>query len=192
MFDKRRKKAAFLKKKSYIEKRLQHDVMEDGIAYVPCKVEGIDDVISKFSVEGCESLDSAFAEYVIESVDYIPSEYPVVLQICGPEFSDTEKGIITDAISSEWDYRLGMAEEDSLRRKRRFLGMMAGTVITGCMLGFAKQFFADFPLEFSFVLFWLFADALVRYIFIEKLDFREEKVRAGRLASMKVVFNVSR
>ncbi len=191
MLDKRRKRAAFLKKKSHIETRLQHDVMEDGIAYVPCKVEGIDDIISKFSVEGCESLNSEFANFVIESVDCIPSEYPVVLEINGPEFSDAEKGIIAEALSSEWSYRLGIVEEDTLRRKRRFIGMMAGTVITGCLLGFVKRIFADFPFEFFLVLFWLFADALVRYLFIEKLDFKEERVRAGRLASMSIEFNVS-
>ena len=36
--------------------------------------------------------------------------------------------------------------------------------------------------------FWLFADALVRYLFIEFGDYKNEKIRAGRIASMKVEF----
>ncbi len=191
MLEKRWKKAAFLSKKSHIERRLQHDVMEDDVAHIPCKVEGMEDIISKYSVEGCESLDSGFADHVIENVGYIPSEYPVVLEIYGPEFTAAEKEVITEAISDEWAYRLGKAEEESSRRKRRFIGMMAGTIITGCMLGFVRQVFESFPQEFFYVLFWLFADSFVRYIFIEKLDFKEERVRAGRLASMRVGFNVS-
>lgn len=44
------------------------------------------------------------------------------------------------------------------------------------------------PLEFFYVLFWLFADALVRYLFIEFGDYKNDKNRAGRIASMKVEF----
>jgi hypothetical protein len=69
--------------------------------------------------------------------------------------------------------------------------MVIGTIVTGVILGFAKRLIEDVPLEFFFVLFWLFADALVRYLFLEKLDFKEERIRAGRLASLKVEFEVS-
>ena len=46
----------------------------------------------------------------------------------------------------------------------------------------------DVPLEFFYVLFWLFADAFVRYLFIESTDYKNDKIRAGRIASMKVEF----
>ena len=45
---KHNKREEFYYKKSYLEHRLQKDVMEDGIAHIPCRVEGIDDIISKF------------------------------------------------------------------------------------------------------------------------------------------------
>ena len=57
-------KEQFLYKKSYLKNRLQQDVMEDGIAYIPCKVQGINDIISKFSTKGCESLDPEFLYYI--------------------------------------------------------------------------------------------------------------------------------
>ena len=37
-------------------------------------------------------------------------------------------------------------------------------------------------------MFWLFADALVRYLFIEFGDYKNDKIRAGRIASMEVEF----
>ena len=37
-------------------------------------------------------------------------------------------------------------------------------------------------------MFWLFADALVRYLFIEFGDYKNDKIRAGRIACMKVDF----
>jgi len=191
MFNKQTTKRQFLYKKSYIDHRLQNDVMKDGVAYIPCKVANMDDIISRFSVKGCESLDSEFEAFVIGYTEFIPSEYPVVLKIIGPEFTPAEKKIISETVASDMDYLLGKTEETRRTRKRRFLGMVIGTIVTGVILGFAKRLIEDVPLEFFFVLFWLFADALVRYLFLEKLDFKEERIRAGRLASLKVEFEVS-
>ncbi len=183
-----KKQKQYLYKKSYLERRLQHDVMENGIAYIPCRVESIDDIISKFSVRGCESLDSEFYEYIIDFIDFVPSEYPVVLEINGPAFSPEEKKIITDTILCDMDYLLGRTEDHLKTQKRRFMSMITGTILSGVALGIARKVFESVPLEFFYVLFWLFADALVRYVFIEKLDFRDEKIRVGRLASMQVEF----
>ena len=62
--------------------------MRDGIAYIPCRIDGLSDIISKFSIKGCESLDGEFVDYLLSFVDYIPAEYPVVLEIHGPKFSE--------------------------------------------------------------------------------------------------------
>ncbi len=164
--------------------------MEDDTAYIPCRVSGMEDIISRFSVSGCESLNSEFSDFIIGFIEFVPPEYPVVLEIYGPEFSPEEKKVISNTITSEMDYLLGKTEETQYIKKRRFLGIILGTVITGILLTVAKKILSDVPLEFFFVLFWLFADALVRYLFMEKLDFREEKIRMARLASMNVEFNI--
>ncbi len=188
MDSKKENRRKFLYKKSYLDRRLKQDVMENGVAYIPCRVEGIDDIISKFSVPGCESLDAEFMAYITDFVDFIPIDNPVVLEISGARFTPEEKKIIMDTIEGEMNYLLGKTEDFNSVKRKRFLEMMLGTVISGIVLGVAKEIFDDAPLEFSYVLFWLFADAFVRYFFIEKLDFKDEKIRMGRLASMKVEF----
>ncbi len=178
----------YLSKKSYLNQRLQHDVLEGGTAYIPCRIESTDDVIDRFSVKGCEALNPEFMSYIINFIDVIPLEYPVVLEINGPKFSAEEKKIITETIEVEMDYLLGQTEESTRIRKKRFWIMIAGTIISGILLPIAQKITSSSYLEFFFVIFWLFADALVRYIFIEKMDFKDEKIRVGRLASMKVEF----
>ena len=59
---------------------------------------------------------------------------------------------------------------------------------SGIILTIANKILSDVPLEFFYVLFWLFADALVRYLFIERFDFKKEKMRMSRLASMEIEF----
>ncbi len=188
MFGRNKSKKEFLYKKSYLEKRLQNDVMENGIAYIPCKVKSIDDVISKFSVKGCESLDTEFLTYIVDYAGFIPVENPVVLEISGARFTPEEKRVISDTVTADMDYMLGRTEEFLNLRRKRFIYMILGTVLSGAALFIAKKIFEGVPLELFYVLFWLFADTLVRYLFIDKLDFQEEKMHMGRLASMTVEF----
>ncbi len=171
-----------------MERRLERDVLDNDIAYIPCKVGGIDDIISKFSVRGCESLDSEFMEYITDFIEFVPPDYPVILQIYGPRFSPGEKKIICDTIQGDMAYLLGRTETVLHEKRRRFWGLTAGTLITAALLTIMKRVITDAPLEFFYVLFWLYADALVRYLFLEKMDFKEERIRVGRLASIQVEF----
>jgi len=182
-------KEDFYYKKSYIKHRLQKDVMKDGIAYLPCRVDGLSDIISKFSVKNCDSLDGEFKDYILDFVDCIPEEYPIVLEICGPKFTEDEKKQIIELMASETDYLLGKTEAENRHHRIVFWWMAVGTIGSGILLALIKNVINDdIPLEFFYVLFWLFADAFVRYLFIENDDYKNEKIRAGRLASMKVEF----
>ncbi len=179
---------AFYYKKSYLKHRLQKDVMEDGIAYIPCKVEGLSDIISKYSVEGCESLDDGFLNFIQEFIEFIPAEYPVVLEIHGPKFTDAEKKLITEVVTAETDYLLGKTEAQISHHRKVFMWMAVGTILSGILVAFIDDWLEAVPREFIYIIFWLFADAFVRYIFIEKFTYNNDKILAGRLASIKVEF----
>ena len=185
---KRSKREEYYKKKSQLISRLNKDVIRDGTAYLSCKIEGLDDILSKFSVNGIEALNGEFKDEFLSFVDCIPQEYPLVLEIHGPKFTEEEKKMITEAVISDADYLLGKTEADNRYHRKVFWWMVAGTVGSGVLLGVLKHFVDDVPLEFFYVLFWLFADALGRYLFIEFRDYKNEKIQAGRIASMKVEF----
>ena len=178
----------YYNKKSQLNSRLQKDVIRNGTAYLSCKVGGLDDILSKFSTKGLESLDGEFKDELLSFADCIPQEYPLVLEILGPKFTEDEKEMIREAVVSDADYLLGKTEADNRHHRKVFWWMVAGTVGSGVLLGVIKQFVDEVPLEFFYVLFWLFADALVRYLFVEHGDYKNDKIRAGRIASMKVEF----
>ena len=179
----------YYKKQSNLKHRLEKDVIRDGIAYLACKVDGVDDILSKFSVKGLEAgLNSEFIDALLNFVDCIPQEYPLVLEIHGPKFTEEEKEMIKEAVISDADYLLGKTEAENRHHSRVFWWMVAGTLGSGILLALIKEFVDEVPLEFFYVLFWLFADALVRYLFIEFGDYKNDKIRAGRIASIKVEF----
>ena len=60
----------FYNKQSNLKHRLEKDVIRDGIAYLACKVDGVDDILSKFSVKGLEAgLNSEFIDALLNFVD---------------------------------------------------------------------------------------------------------------------------
>lgn len=183
------KRSEFYHKKSHLRNRLQKNILKNGIAYIPCRIDGLSDIVSKFSVESNATLDAEFVAYLLEFVDCIPEEYPIVLEIHGPRFSEETKKWLSELIAEEGDYLLGKTEADNRHHRRVFWWMLVGTIGSGILLaGIKKLITDDVPIEFFYVLFWLFADAFVRYLFIENTDYRKDKIRAGRIASIKVEF----
>ncbi|MCR5487024.1 MAG: hypothetical protein K6F35_05780 [Lachnospiraceae bacterium] len=178
----------FLDKKSLLEHRLNKEVLEDGIAYIPCHVDNMEDIISKYSIRDCESLNSEFVDYIMGFIECIPVKHPIVLEIYGPKFTEDEKKIIADTIAADGDYELGKTIQENRHHRLVFGEMVIGTVASGIFLALIGKYLEDIPQEFFYVLFWLFADSLVRYIFIEREDYRDKRIGAGRIASMKVEF----
>ncbi|MDO4538027.1 MAG: hypothetical protein Q4B54_07680 [Coriobacteriales bacterium] len=177
--------------KSYLEHRLQHNVLKDGVAHIPCKISGVEDVVSRFSIKGCESLDSEFAQYVAEFVDFIPTEYPIVLDLYGPALTPEEQKTILATIREDLTYYNGKMQDISRRRKKTFTIMIVGAILSGVLLELAILYAPDVPKEWSFVVFWLFADAVLRYLFVEQRDFKQERICAERLAKLSVEFKLS-
>ena len=178
----------FLNKESFLEQRLSKLALRDGVAYIPCRAESMEDIFSRYGTRDFVSLNSEFTDYVTGFLDYIPEKYPVVLQIHGSGFSEEEKKLITDTIAAEGDSELGRIIWENKHHRKVFLGMIIGTVVSGLLLGLIGKYLDDVPQEFFYVVFWLFADEFVRYVFIESKDYRKERIGAGRLASIKVEF----
>lgn len=178
----------FLNKESFLEQRLRKEALRDGVAYIPCRAESMEDIFSRYSTKDFVSLNSEFTDYVTSCLEYVPTKYPVVLQIHGSGFGDEEKKLIADTIAAEGDSELGSIIWENRHHRKVFLEMVIGTMISGILLGLIGKYLGDVPQEFFYVVFWLFADEFVRYIFIESEDYRKERIGAGRLASMKVEF----
>ncbi|MDO5445571.1 MAG: hypothetical protein Q4F31_08125 [Eubacteriales bacterium] len=178
----------FFKKKSFIEKRLKNDFVDNGIASIPCKVSQYEDIISSYSVRGYETLNPEFESYVKDTVDVIPAKYPIVLNIIGGNFSSEQEETIRDTIVEDFAYDLGMKENELKHHIGIFFFMMFGIVISALFL-YMFDWLPDFPKELFFVIFWYMADTVVDYLFIGGHDLRKERILAGRLACIKVVFS---
>ncbi len=178
----------FESRKGHLEYRIKRDYIRNGIAILPCRISDYHDVISPYSVMGCESLNPEFADYVKTNTEMTPTEYPIVLNIIGRNLSQEEKDVIEDIILDDCAYNLGMVEMKVKRHTRSFALMTIGLIISGIVLGVSTSL-AEVPRELIYIVFWFLGETLCDYIFLTGYDLRMERRQAGRLASVKVIFS---
>ena len=181
---KRNFKNLFDKRKSHLDSRIRRDYIDNGIATIHCRISNYHDIISSYSVKGQESLNFDFVDYLEDTAEPIPDEYPLVLNIIG----DCLKKNIKDIIRDDFSYKLGNVEKEQSKELKMFLFMLIGTFIAGVLL-WHTHFLDEVPREIFIVLFWFFGDRMFESLFITGRDLRNEKRLAGRLASIKVVFS---
>ena len=179
---------AYKRKRSDAQKRLEKEFIDHGIATIPCKVSGIEDIISSYSVPGYESLDSGFVEYLNSIIELIPEEYPIVLNIVGNKFTEKEQEIIRGTIEYDVAYDLGEAEKESMNLLKMKVIMVVGTIITGIIIAIFDRW-DDISTEIQYIFFWFFAYTLIEYIFLDGKDLKKQRIRAARRACISVVFS---
>ena len=180
----------FESRRGQLDYRVKRDYVRGGVVSVPCRVSGYDDVISPYSVRGCESLNPDFVDYVKEAAEVTPDELPLVLNLVGGNFTQEERKTIAETILDDFAYDLGMVEREERRHTRIFVSMLAILVVMGIVLGLVGEE-VGMPREFLFIVFWFAGDTLVDYVLLTGHDLRRDRRRAGRLASVRVVFSDS-
>lgn len=180
----------FESRKGHLDYRLKRDYVRNGIATIPCRVSDYSDVISAYSVKGCETLNPDFDEYLKSTAELMPPECPLVLNIIGNCLSREEQKTIEETIRDDLAYDLGIVEKKEKRHTQTFFLMLAGMLLSGVLLWFTKAL-ADEPRELLYILFWFAGETLCDYLFLTGYELRCERRLAGRLASIKIVFSES-
>ena len=178
----------FEARKAHLDTRIKRDYIRNGVAVIPCRVSGYDDVISSYSVKDLETLNPEFKDYLKSTAAVTPQETPVVLNIIGDCLSAEEKTTIEETIRDDMAYDLGMVEEDEKRHTKRFWLMLIILIISAALL-WTSNTMADGPRELLYILLYFTADILLDYILLAGHDLREERRLAGRLASINIVFS---
>ena len=181
-------KKLFEKRKGHLDYRVKRDYIRNGVAIIPCRISDYDDIVSKYSVEDYETLNPDFYEYVKTTAELTPSQSPLVLNIIGNCLSKKEKETIDEIIRDDFAYDLGGVEKKEKRHTQAFVTMTVGFVVVGILL-WLTQSLAEVPRELIFILFWFLGETLCDYLFLSGYDLRQERLLAGRLASIKVVFS---
>lgn len=178
----------YLRKKPNIDEMILDDVIDNGIAFIPCKVSGMEDIINKYSVVGHETLDGGFADYVKSYAEDIPTKYPIALAICGHKFTKDEQKTIAEIIKDYFTYELGLIRRDNKKNLITFIIMTLVMILCSFILRSLPN--TDVTLiEYIYVLFWVGADVCFVFLLFDGRADRKRRILASRMTSLYIYFN---
>ena len=179
---------SFSKKQVDLAKYVRDFYVDNGLAYISCNVENYYDVIDDYSVKGYEWLNEGFVRFLESNAMYVPTEYPIVLEICGHRFNDREKDVIIETIADYYALEQGDIQLNIEKLARRNW-VRAGLSVVGIFLMWLGNVISIAVLsEATLVFFWFAFWDLLESLIFERRDLQEEKTDAAQLASIKVIF----
>lgn len=179
----------FRKSKFNYKKFLKEFYLEDNNAYISVKVKNYNDIISKYSINNYEWLDKDFAEYIEENAYYIPVEYDIVLEICGPKFTKEEQEKIVKTIKMFFGLKLGDKELDLKINKRKSNILLICGILSLLFLLYLNKYIVNIYIEPALVSFWFFMWEYIEVFFLERTELKIKKTEAGQLSNLSITFN---
>ena len=181
----------FRKKSIDLDRFVKDIYVENGLAYISCNVTGYYDIIDRLSVDGYEWINGHFARFVEQNANYIPTEYPIVLEICGHRFTESQKAAIEETIADYYALKMGDTQMALEKNKSRAIFLVILALIFAGFVFVSSRFsggILNVIVEVVFILFWVFVWELTDCLLFDRRDLKEARTEAAQLASVKVTF----
>ena len=170
-------------------KYMREIYIENGLAFISCKVKNYHDIIDQYSVEDYEWLDESFARYIESNAAYIPTEYPIVIEIIGGHFNEAQKKTNEETMLDYYGLSLGDKQLEMNRNMRKIVIIAIISILVACLEWFLDiNNYSSILQESIMILVWFFVEDLVELI-LERIDLQEEKTDAAQLASVAIRFS---
>ena len=183
----------FSKKSIDLDKFVKDIYVDNGLAYISCNVTGYYDIIDRLSVQGYEWINGHFARFVEQNANYIPTEYPIVLEICGHRFTKSQQDTIEETIADYYALKMGDTQMALEKNKGRAIFLMVMALVFAIMVYATSRFSGgvlNVLVEIVFILFWVFVWELADCLLFDRRDLKEARTEAAQLASVKVTFQL--
>ena len=181
----------FRRKRVALDRFVKEFYVEGGLAYISLKAKDYDSIISCYSVDGLEDLEPAFSAAIEENAVHIPTEYPILLEICGGGFNEEQKDTIEKSIADHYALNMGEAQLALEDNKKRILFITALTVVSAIIIYGLLELLPVIPRivsDITTIVFWVFLWTLVDTAVFQRSDLKRARTEAAQLASMKVKF----
>lgn len=165
--------------------------IEDGLAYISCNVKNYNEVIDHYSVREYEWPNKDFLHFVEDNAYYIPSHYPIVLELCGTHFTKKQQDTIVETLTDYYALRLGDTQLDVESNRSKEIILLLLTLLSAAILViFGMTFNGDGILqETLLIVFWFFLWEWGDVVAFERGEVHMKKTDAAQLATMKIIFS---
>lgn len=177
------------KKKVEGEKYVKDFYIENDLAFITCNVKKFNDIIDPFSASGYEWPNKDFLYFIESNAQYIPVEYPIVLEINGKTFTEKEKNTIREAIHDYYALKMGDAQLAIGSNRRKALTLLITGFVSSLGVQLVNKISPGLPLREAIVmLFWLFLWEGLDCLILDGKDLKEKKTESAQMANITINF----
>ena len=167
--------------------------INDNEAYIEMKIDGFDDIKDDYCLTDGIVLKQDFIDAIVKRTNYIPLDYPLVLQIYNKTFTSSEKILVRKLIKNHFTLEM-IDREIELKKLRLKIYFFLSFAVLGFLLflltyiGFVKtlqeliSFVASFITSFSI---WEISELIV----FGEDEIKEEIIKYKHLSKIRIVFN---
>lgn len=167
---------------------IQNKVMSDGMVQLTFCAEELSDIIHPYSVPGYEYLSGGFTGFLDRFRAILPEHAPVVLEITGKQFSDSEKKMIDKAIWMHYGLNLSEASRDLKKIEWKITVYLILMVLSSSLMILTSHITNEIVTNYAAVLFWFFGYRVLTNLILEYQPNHKEYRWYRRLAALKLVF----
>ena len=167
--------------------------INDNEAYIEMKIDGFDDIKDDYCLTDGIVLKQDFIDAIVKRTNYIPLDYPLVLQIYNKTFTSSEKILVRKLIKNHFTLEM-IDKEIELKKLRLKIYFFLSFAILGFLLylltyiGFVKTLQELISLVASFITsfsIWEISELIV----FEEDEVKEEIIKYKHLSKIRIVFN---
>ncbi len=167
--------------------------INDNEAYIEMKIDGFDDIKDDYCLTDGIVLKQEFTDAILKRTNYIPLDYPLVLQIYNKTFTSSEKILVRKLIKNHFTLEM-IDKEIELKKLRLKIYFFLSFAILGFLLyvltyiGFVKTLQELISLVASFITsfsIWEISELIV----FEEDEVKEEIIKYKHLSKIRIVFN---
>jgi hypothetical protein len=167
--------------------------INDNEAYIEMKIDGFDDIKDDYCLTDGIVLKQDFIDAIVKRTNYIPLDYPLVLQIYNKTFTSSEKILVRKLIKNHFTLEM-IDKEIELKKLRLKIYFFLSFAVLGFLLylltyiGFVKTLQELISLVASFITsfsIWEISELIV----FEEDEVKEEIIKYKHLSKIRIVFN---
>ena len=174
-------------------KKVNELKINDNEAYIEMRINGFDDIKDDYCLTDGIVLKQDFIDAIVKRTNYIPLDYPLVLQIYNKTFTSSEKILVRKLIKNHFTLEM-IDREIELKKLRLKIYFFLSFAVLGFLLflltyiGFVKtlqeliSFVASFITSFSI---WEISELIV----FGEDEIKEEIIKYKHLSKIRIVFN---
>lgn len=170
------------------KKDIQEKIISDGVAHLTFRVSGMDDLIHPYSVPGYEYLSGKLVGFLDTFRMLLPEKLPIVLEITGKQFADTEREMLDKTIWRHYGLILSEASRNLKKIKWRIFVYVILMILSSSLILLASDATNEVITNYAAVLFWFFGYRVFIHLILDYQPLYKDYQWYRRLSSLKLIF----